>query len=91
MACKYGHQFRAEFIVCWRIVFSFLTSVHMRNSSQLTQGTVIEAAEGFLELLFSSVKAYSEATGWERERKRGRGRRLVISRETGGQLLACFI
>lgn len=34
------------------IVFPFLTSsTHMKNSSQLTQGTVIETVEGFLELL----------------------------------------
>lgn len=33
-------------------MFSFLMSAHIRNSSQLTQGTVIEAAEGFLESLF---------------------------------------
>lgn len=40
-------------------MFSFLMSAHIRNSSQLTQGTVIEAAEGFLESLFLA-KANSE-------------------------------
>lgn len=53
-------DFSAEFIVWRGIVFSFLMSAHIRNSSQLTQGTVIEAAEGFLESLFFFFWANSE-------------------------------
>lgn len=47
-------------------MFSFLMSAHIRNSSQLTQGTVIEAAEGFPESLFLA-KANSQPIVRERE------------------------
>lgn len=60
-------------------MFSFLTSsAHTRNSSQITRGTVIEAAEGFLELLFLSAKANSVPGG----REGGWGEGTAISAET---------
>lgn len=71
-------------------VFSFLpSSAHTRNSSQLTQGTVIEAAEGFLELLFLWRKLILNCRHRERERTgdqqgetersdRTKGRRLPV-------------
>lgn len=37
------------------IVFSSKMSVHMRNSSQLTKGKVIEAAEVFFFLFFYGI------------------------------------